>query len=101
MIPNPQRLLVENDVQTFGVVVKVVRNIWVSIKRNPVVIAFLVAVGSQAFQDWQNNKIDVSHIWGYAVMLFISVAARQFTVPAKEHEDTVDSLHEELYGRSL
>ena len=70
----------------------VARKIWKSLKRNPVVIAFAVAVASQVFQDWQNNKIDFSHFMGYLVMVFISVAVREFTVPKKEHEEIVEKV---------
>lgn len=69
------------------------RNIWSAVKRNPVLIAFLTAVAAQVFQDWQTNNIDWTHFWGYIFTVFVSIIARNFTVPAREHSDTVDNLH--------
>lgn len=61
---------------------------WNAVRRNPVVNAFVIAAATQFFQDWRAGNIDTAHILGYVSMLVISVAARQFTVPTKEHEET-------------
>lgn len=74
-------------------------NIWVAIKRNPVINAFLIAVATQVFQDWREGQIDFAHIWGYLGMVCIAVATRTFTVPEKEHHETVTNLHTELAKR--
>lgn len=60
---------------------------WNSIKRNPVINGFILAVLLQAFQDWRTNQIDTSHILGYAATLVLSVAVRQFTTPASEAKE--------------
>lgn len=61
--------------------------LWVSIKRNPVINAFLAAVLLQVLQDWQANNIDWPHIFGYLATVCIAVAARMFVVPVEKHED--------------
>lgn len=80
---------------------KTLKNFWVSIKRNPVVLAFLTAVAMQVFQDYMANSIDWAHFFGYISMVCLSVIARGFTVPAKEHSETVDKLNRELYDKAV
>ena len=63
------------------------KRLWVSIKRNPVVNAFLLAVLVQVLQDWRGNNIDFAHIFGYLATVCIAVATRMFVVPIEEHED--------------
>ena len=62
------------------------RKFWRSVKRNPVINAFIVAVLVQLLQDYRANAIDWAHFAGYFAMLCIAVAARQFTVPNDEHQ---------------
>jgi hypothetical protein len=59
-------------------------NWWVAIKRNPVINGFLIAVATQVLQDWRAGNIDFAHIFGYLAAVFIAVATRHFTTPAKE-----------------
>lgn len=72
---------------------KTFKKFWTGVKRNPVINAFIVAVLMQLFQDWQANTIDWPHFWGYLFTLSLSIMARSFTVPAKEHEEKVLGLH--------
>lgn len=72
--------------------------LWVSIKRNPVINAFLAAVLLQVLQDWRAGAIDWLHIFGYLATVCIAVAARMFAVPFKEHESTVANLHSTIDG---
>lgn len=74
-----------------------IANIWTSIKRNPVINAFLIAVATQVFQDWRTGDIDLAHIWGYLAAVMIAVATRQFTTPSKE----VDKIEREAYMRGI
>lgn len=70
-----------------------VRNIWVAIKRNPVINAFVAAVIVQFLSDLKTDQVDWPHILGYAAALLMGVAARMFTVPSKEHTETIENLH--------
>lgn len=69
------------------------RNIWISIRRNPVIVAFVTAALVQFAQDYVANDIDWAHFASYAAMLCFGIAARMFTVPASEHETTIANLH--------
>jgi len=63
------------------------RRFWHSIKRNPVINGFIAAMFAQLAHDYFANQIDWTNIVGYFSMLFIGVAVREFTVPAKENEE--------------
>lgn len=65
--------------------------LWVSIRRNPVINAFLFAVATQIGHDFFANQIDWTNIVGYLAMVGLAVMARGFTVPAKEHERLTDN----------
>ena len=78
---------------------KLLKNFWVSVRRNPVINAFLIAVALQVFQDWRMGNIDFAHILGYLATTFIAVATRYFTVPEKEHFQEVVNLHAEIQKR--
>lgn len=67
-----------------------------SVKRNPVILAFLVAVATQVFQDYQANAINWAHFWGYLAMVCISVVARGLVVPVKDHEEMKQEANEAL-----
>ena len=69
------------------------RKTLLSIKRNPVINAFLLAVLVQVLQDWRANNIDFAHIFGYLATVCIAVATRMFVVPFREHENTLVNLH--------
>lgn len=64
----------------------VLKQLWTSIKRNPVINAFFAAVMLQFFQDYRADAIDWAHFLGYIATLCLGVIARGFTVPAKEVE---------------
>lgn len=76
-----------------------ITNVWTAIKRNPVINAFLMAVGLQVLQDWRAGDIDFAHLFGYLATVVLAVATRMFTVPFKEHAETVDNLHSEIRSR--
>lgn len=57
---------------------------WNSVKRNPVINAFVIATVAQIAHDYLADQIDWTNITGYISMVLIGVAARQFTVPASE-----------------
>lgn len=57
---------------------------WIAVQRNPVINAFVLAVLVQFLQDYRADAIDWAHIAGYLSALCLGVAARMFTVPAKE-----------------
>lgn len=75
---------------------KFLSTIWKSIKRNPVINAFLIAVATQIAHDVIANEVDWTNIVGYLAMVCIAVAAREFTVPVKENKNL-----EENYKRVL
>lgn len=62
------------------------RTIWKSIRRNPVINAFVLALAGQVAHDYLANQIDWTNIVGYFSLVFIGVAAREFTVPENEHD---------------
>lgn len=68
-----------------------IANVWTSIKRNPVINAFLGAVVLQVLQDWRAGNIDFAHIFGYLATVCLAVVARTFTVPYNEHVETVEN----------
>ena len=67
--------------------------IWTSIRRNPVINAFILAALAQLSQDYIAGDIDFAHILSYLATLCFGVMARGFAVPLTEHEDTIDNLH--------
>lgn len=69
------------------------KNLWVAIKRNPVLNAFVAAVAVQFLSDLKTDQVDWAHITGYVAMLLLGVAARMLTVPSKEHNETIENLH--------
>lgn len=69
------------------------KNLWVAIKRNPVLNAFIGAVIVQFLSDLKTDQVDWAHITGYVAMLLFGVAARMFTTPSKEHKESVENLH--------
>lgn len=67
------------------------RIIWTSIRRNPVINAFLIAVATQIAHDVIANEVDWTNVAGYLAMVAIAVATREFTSPAKEKQALSDS----------
>lgn len=65
----------------------VLKKLWVSAKRNPVINAFVAAALVQMYQDYMSNAIDWGHISGYLATLCFGIIARGFTVPASEQLD--------------
>lgn len=68
---------------------KLIRSLWKSIRRNPVINAFLLAVGLQIAHDWLANQIDWTNIAVYLSTVCMAVFTREFTVPVNEHETAV------------
>lgn len=66
--------------------------IWGSIKRNPVINAFMAAVLFQLTQDYLAHEINWAHFAGYFATLCLGVIARGFTVPLSKHEDLKDEM---------
>lgn len=66
---------------------KIFKKIWKSVKRNPVLNAFALAVATQIWQDYVLGKIDWAHFFGYLFTLILGVIARFFTVPESEHRE--------------
>lgn len=76
----------------------VVRAMWNSVKRNPVINAAIVAiVGQVIVHAIENGEYDVKTLSVYALQLSLAFVAREFTVPYKEHEIEV----KESYMRGL
>jgi hypothetical protein len=67
--------------------VKYVRKFWKSVKRNPVINAFVIACATQIAHDYLANQIDWTNVVGYLAMVLIGVATREFTVPLSTHHD--------------
>lgn len=67
-------------------------SLWSRVKRNPVINAFLLAIAAQFFQDLEAGAIDWQHLLGYFATLCFGVMAREFTVPEKEHRQSVEAL---------
>lgn len=73
--------------------------VWKSVRRNPVINAFLLAMLAQFAHDYFAKQVDWTNIVGYVAMVFIGVATRMFTVPEKEHAEVTahrDTLAEDL-----
>jgi hypothetical protein len=66
-----------------------ISKLWKSIRRNPVINAFLIAVAAQIAHDFLAHEIDWTNILGYLSMVLIGVATREFTVPLSEHQDKI------------
>jgi hypothetical protein len=79
-----------------GMMKQICKAIWNKVRNNPVIIAFLTAVATQVFQDWQTNRIDWTHFWGYLVMVFIAVATRELVVPNRKHEQVKAQVSEAI-----
>lgn len=59
--------------------------LWNSIKRNPVINAFILAAICQVVNDYLNNEIGWDNLGVYIGTVCIGVIARMFTVPEVEH----------------
>lgn len=68
------------------------KKLWKSIRRNPVINAFVLALAGQVAHDYLAKQIDWTNIVGYLSLVFIGVAAREFTVPENEHEERMARL---------
>jgi hypothetical protein len=75
--------------------------LWVAIKRNPVINFFIAAVITQFSQDYIAGDIDWPHFSSYAATLCFGIAARLFTVPSSEHEETIDKLNLALHSKGV
>jgi hypothetical protein len=70
----------------------VLRTIRKSIKRNPVIVAALVAIVAQAIQHAiETNDWNVQTIGTYLLQLAMAYVAREFTVPHFEHQEEVQN----------
>lgn len=70
-----------------------VKKLWNSIKRNPVINFFVLTAIGQMAQDYILGNIDWEHITGYVATVCIGVLARMFVVPVEEHEDKVQDAY--------
>lgn len=70
--------------------------LWKSIKRNPVINGFILALFGQIAHDYLANQIDWTNWVGYFGMVFIAVAVREFTVPEKEHRELASKISEAI-----
>lgn len=61
-----------------------ISRVWNSIRRNPVINAFVLATTVQFLQDFQAGQIDRAHISGYLLNLILGVAARRLVTPTRE-----------------
>lgn len=71
---------------------KTLKNLWISVKRNPVINAFVFAVATQVAHDYLAHEIDWTNILGYISTLLVGVFVRSFVVPLSEHRDVVSKL---------
>lgn len=75
--------------------------IWNSIKRNPVINVAIIGIIAQALQNaMDTNDWDVQHIGTYMLQLALAFVARQFTVPAKEYGNLKEN-HQDLLKNFL
>ena len=73
---------------------------WISVKRNPVINGYLIAIALQIYLDYTTNNIDFAHILGYLATVVMSVAVREFTVPLSEHLSFMKQLTADAQNRA-
>lgn len=77
-----------------------VRNLWTSIKRNPVINAFILAAIGQVLNDYLNNEIGWDNLGVYISTVAIGVIARMFTVPESENRELKDQVSKAIAATS-
>jgi hypothetical protein len=67
--------------------------VWRSVKRNPIINVAVLAIIAQAIVEaMEDGHYDLKTIATYALQLSLAYVAREFTVPAKEHEAEMQEL---------
>jgi hypothetical protein len=84
-----------------GKVREVVKKFLRSVRRNPVINAFVAAALVQLLQDYKADAINWGHFSGYLATLCLGIVARGFTVPAKENEELKASVSEAIVDVNL
>jgi hypothetical protein len=64
------------------------KKLWITVRRNPVINAFLAAVAIQIAHDALANQIDWTNILGYLATVLLGVMARALVTPNAKHEET-------------